>query len=124
MNKELRIKAYEVIKNAGTTVSSFNSSNFVSSFLNGNFVCFPGFADVHVHLREPGFFYKETIASGTKASARGGFTDVCSMPNLNPVPDSFENLKLQSDECSRNLSAICKDGLSVCKCNTYTHRMR
>ena len=97
MNKELRIKAYEVIKNAGTTVSSFNSSNFVSSFLNGNFVCFPGFADVHVHLREPGFFYKETIASGTKASARGGFTDVCSMPNLNPVPDSFENLKLQLD---------------------------
>ena len=76
MNKELRTKAYEVIKKAGTTVSNFNSSDVVSSFLNGNFVCFPGFADVHVHLREPGFSYKETILSGTLASARGGFTDV------------------------------------------------
>ncbi len=57
----------------------------------------PGFADVHVHLREPGFSYKETIASGTRACARGGYTQVCSMPNLNPVPDSYENLKLQLD---------------------------
>ncbi len=97
MNKELRTKAYEVIKKAGTTVSNFNSSDVVSSFLNGDFVCFPGFADVHVHLREPGFSYKETILSGTFASARGGFTDVCSMPNLNPVPDSLENLTLQLD---------------------------
>ena len=59
------------------------------------YVIFPGFADVHVHLREPGFSYKETIASGTRACAAGGYTDVCSMPNLNPVPDSVENLKLQ-----------------------------
>ena len=58
---------------------------------------FPGFADVHVHLREPGFSYKETIKSGTLASAHGGYTDVCSMPNLNPVPDSKENLKKQLD---------------------------
>ncbi|MBQ7284296.1 MAG: amidohydrolase family protein, partial [Oscillospiraceae bacterium] len=58
---------------------------------------FPGFADVHVHLREPGFFYKETIETGTKAAAKGGFTLVCSMPNLNPVPDSAENLKAQQD---------------------------
>ena len=57
----------------------------------------PGFADVHVHLREPGFSYKETIASGTRACARGGYTQVCSMPNLNPVPDSMEHLKLQLD---------------------------
>lgn len=57
----------------------------------------PGFADVHVHLREPGFSYKETIASGTRAAARGGFTLVCSMPNLNPVPDSVENLKREQD---------------------------
>ncbi len=97
MNKELRTKAYEVIKKAGTTVSNFNSSDVVSSFLNGNFVCFPGFADVHVHLREPGFSYKETILSGTLASARGGFTDVCSMPNLSPVPDSLDNLNIQLD---------------------------
>ena len=55
----------------------------------------PGFADVHVHLREPGFSYKETIKTGTLASAHGGYTAVCSMPNLNPVPDSLENLKVQ-----------------------------
>jgi len=58
---------------------------------------FPGFVDVHVHLREPGFVYKETIETGTRAAARGGFTHVCSMPNLNPVPDSAEHLKLQLD---------------------------
>ena len=58
---------------------------------------FPGFLDVHVHLREPGFSYKETILTGTRAAARGGYTSVCSMPNLNPVPDSVENLKEQLD---------------------------
>ena len=52
----------------------------------------PGFADVHVHLREPGFSYKETIASGTRAAARGGYTAVCAMPNLSPAPDSLEHL--------------------------------
>ena len=56
---------------------------------------FPGFIDVHVHLREPGFSYKETIETGTMASARGGYTHVFSMPNLSPVPDSFENLNEQ-----------------------------
>ncbi len=55
----------------------------------------PAFADVHVHLREPGFEYKETIASGTAAAAAGGFADVCSMPNLKPVPDSLEALRPQ-----------------------------
>ena len=63
---------------------------------------FPGFADVHVHLREPGFFYKETIETGTKSAAKGGFTLVCSMPNLNPVPDSAENLKVQQDIIDRD----------------------
>ncbi len=58
-------------------------------------VVFPGFADVHVHLREPGFSYKETVTSGTMAAAHGGYTDVCSMPNLNPVPDSREHLEKQ-----------------------------
>ena len=53
---------------------------------------FPGFVDVHVHLREPGFSYKETIATGTAAAARGGYTAVCAMPNLSPVPDSAQNL--------------------------------
>ncbi len=57
----------------------------------------PGLTDVHVHLREPGFSYKETIQTGTQASARGGYTNVFSMPNLNPVPDNLENLKIQTD---------------------------
>ena len=58
---------------------------------------FPGLSDVHVHLREPGFSYKETIASGTAAAARGGFTTVCAMPTLSPVPDSSENLAPELD---------------------------
>lgn len=65
-------------------------------------VLFPGFVDVHVHLREPGFSYKETIASGTAAAAHGGYTDICSMPNLNPVPDSVDNLRLQTDGIQRD----------------------
>ena len=68
---------------------------------NGMYL-FPGFVDVHVHLREPGFVYKETIESGTASAARGGFTHVCSMPNLNPVPDSMENLALQLDAIKRD----------------------
>ena len=62
-----------------------------------NCCIFPGFSDVHVHLREPGFSYKETMKTGTKACARGGYTHVCPMPNLKPVPDNFENLKQQLD---------------------------
>ena len=62
---------------------------------NRDYTVFPGFADVHVHLREPGFSYKETIASGTRAAAHGGYTAVCAMPNLNPVPDSGEHLAVQ-----------------------------
>ena len=58
-------------------------------------VIFPGFIDAHVHLREPGFSYKETIGTGTKACAAGGYTEVCSMPNLKPVPDSCEHLREQ-----------------------------
>ncbi|MBO7243263.1 MAG: dihydroorotase [Alistipes sp.] len=62
----------------------------------------PAFVDVHVHLREPGFGYKERIATGTMAAARGGYTTVCPMPNLNPVPDSVENLKMQQDIIDRD----------------------
>ena len=54
------------------------------------YVILPGFCDVHVHFRQPGFSYKETIESGCKAAAHGGFTDVCTMPNLKPVPDTME----------------------------------
>lgn len=62
----------------------------------------PAFVDVHVHLREPGYAYKERIATGTMAAARGGYTTVCSMPNLNPVPDCVENLKVQQDIIDRD----------------------
>ncbi len=62
----------------------------------------PGLVDMHVHLREPGYGYKETIASGTRASARGGFTTVCPMPNLNPAPDSLEHIKEQFDIIERD----------------------
>lgn len=68
-----------------------------SSEFSEEYLLLPGFADVHVHLREPGFSYKETIASGTAAGARGGYTHLCSMPNLKPVPDCAANLTLQLD---------------------------
>ena len=64
---------------------------------NHHFVILPGFCDVHVHFREPGFSYKETIESGSRAAARGGYTAVCTMPNLKPVPDSPEHLQPQLD---------------------------
>ena len=60
-------------------------------------VIVPGFVDVHVHFREPGFSYKETIATGTAAAAKGGYTCVCTMPNLNPVPSTLEKLQQQLD---------------------------
>lgn len=62
----------------------------------------PGFVDVHVHLRQPGFSYKETIKTGTLAAAAGGYTAVCSMPNVNPVPDSLEGIKAQTDIIDRD----------------------
>lgn len=62
----------------------------------------PGFCDVHVHLREPGFSYKETILTGTLAGLKGGYTALCSMPNLNPVPDSPKNLQIQLDTIKKD----------------------
>lgn len=62
-----------------------------------NCTVLPGFVDVHVHFRQPGYLYKETIRSGTRAAAAGGFTAVCTMPNLKPAPDSPENLRCQLD---------------------------
>ena len=67
-----------------------------------NMFIVPGFVDVHVHLREPGFFYKETIASGTLAAAHGGYTCVCPMPNLDPVPSTLANLRVQLDIIDRD----------------------
>ena len=74
------------------------------SFHGERFALLPGLADVHVHLREPGFSYKETIRTGSQAAARGGFTTVCAMPNLDPVPDSREHL-------SKELSVIERDAV-------------
>ena len=72
------------------------------SQLDKDTIIVPSFVDVHVHLREPGFFYKETIETGTKAAAHGGYSWVCSMPNLNPVPDSVEHIKVQQDIIDRD----------------------
>lgn len=78
-------------------INVLSSDPSVSVFNSSEYTVFPGFCDVHVHFREPGFSYKETIASGSKAAAHGGYCAVCTMPNLNPVPDSAENLKKQTD---------------------------
>lgn len=71
-----------------------------------NYIIVPGLCDVHVHFREPGFSYKETIASGSAAAAHGGYTAVCTMPNLSPVPDCAEHLKAQLDAIDK--SAVIK----------------
>ena len=79
------------ISDGGFVSGSAGGSKFDISSLS----VFPGFVDVHVHLREPGFSYKETIGSGARAAARGGYTTVCAMPNLSPAPDCAENLEIQ-----------------------------
>jgi dihydroorotase len=75
-----------------TVQETFLALDGTRVFNSPEYTVFPGFCDVHVHFREPGFSYKETMVSGSKASARGGYTAVCTMPNLNPVPDSVEHL--------------------------------
>ncbi len=78
------------------TLSTSISTNGVDAvFYAQDKYLIPGFVDVHVHLREPGFSYKETIKTGTLAAAKGGYTAVCPMPNINPVPDSVENIKTE-----------------------------
>ena len=91
-----------LLSDAALSVFSGESTEGISIF--ENVAILPGFCDVHVHLREPGFSYKETVESGTMAAARGGFTAVCSMPNLSPCPDSKENLKLQLDRIKEGAS--------------------
>ena len=94
----------DVLISDGRIVSIDNNISPVDCeiFDFNNCFMFPGFIDVHVHLREPGFSYKETIKTGSLAAAAGGYTDICSMPNLNPVPDSMEHLKLQLDIIERD----------------------
>ena len=84
------------------SISDSITDNSAVLFDISGYVVFSGFTDVHVHLREPGFSYKETIKSGSMAAARGGYTNVCTMPNLNPTPDSKENLQLQLDIIKRD----------------------
>ena len=83
--------------NVNNIVYSATGEYFSPRGIFYGFDILPGFTDVHVHLREPGFFYKETIKTGTEAAAAGGFVNVVTMPNLNPVPDSLEHLKEQTD---------------------------
>lgn len=81
---------------------SFDISGIASAVSYNNCFILPGFIDVHVHLREPGFSYKETIETGTKAAARGGYTAVCSMPNLNPTPDCVQALDIQIEKINKD----------------------
>ena len=77
--------------------SSLLLDKHLSLYNSNRFTIFPGFCDVHVHFREPGFSYKGTIESESMAAAHGGYTTVCTMPNLNPVPDSLEHLQIEQD---------------------------
>ena len=79
------------------SVSCGGTSVDFAQYDRGNVVVLPGFCDVHVHFREPGFSYKETVASGSRSAAAGGYTAVCTMPNLKPVPDTKEHLREQLD---------------------------
>lgn len=79
----------------------FVADGGLSPVISKKYIIVPGLCDVHVHFREPGFSYKETIASGSAAAAHGGYTAVCTMPNLDPVPDSAEHLQVQLDAIKR-----------------------
>lgn len=80
----------------------FLADGGLSPVILKKYIIVPGLCDVHVHFREPGFSYKETIASGSAAAAHGGYTAVCTMPNLDPVPDSAEHLQVQLDAIKRS----------------------
>ena len=86
---------YMNVGSARSLAARFPVFNILSP--DREYTVLPGFCDVHVHFREPGFSYKETVYSGSLSAARGGYTAVCTMPNLNPVPDCLENLKQQTE---------------------------
>ncbi len=98
----------QIIGMSAVTGSSTGAGDIFSilgisdEFNHSQYAVFPGFCDVHVHFREPGFSYKEDIKSGSLAAAHGGYTAVCTMPNLSPVPDSIENLKIQLDAIKKD----------------------
>lgn len=87
-----------------TEISSTINSNGADRVIDAmdKYFLIPGFVDVHTHLREPGFSYKETIKTGSMAGARAGYTALCTMPNLNPAPDCVDNLKVQTDIIERD----------------------
>ena len=98
-NRRFYLRTDEIGDSAGAKLRACG----VDTFSFSDCYILPGLTDVHVHLREPGFLYKETIATGSMAAAAGGFTKIFAMPNVNPVPDSVKNLKVQTE-------AIAKDG--------------
>lgn len=84
-----------MIHSLGISISSNGADKIFDA--QGKYFLIPGFVDVHTHLRQPGFSYKETIKTGSSAGAKAGYTTLCTMPNLNPAPDCVENLKVQTD---------------------------
>ena len=92
----------DLLVSNGTFAAEGADVSFATQINSNSCFLLPGLADVHVHLREPGFLYKETIATGTKAAARGGYTTVFSMPNLNPAPDCMDALQVQLTAIERD----------------------
>lgn len=101
MQSNLKIFSSDFLTDFTPSADKEVLSHFLKNTQN-NYYIFPGFCDVHVHFREPGFSYKETIATGSAAAAHGGYTAVCTMPNLNPVPDNLRNLNEQIDIIGRD----------------------
>ena len=98
--KIIEVSSFPEFRPSEQELSSYFSAT--QKYNSSQLTVFPGFCDVHVHLREPGFSYKETVRSGTAAAARGGYTAVCSMPNLNPVPDDAQSLAVQTELIDRD----------------------
>ena len=98
--KIIEVSSFPEFRPSEQELSSYFSAT--KKYNSSQLTVFPGFCDVHVHLREPGFSYKETMRSGTAAAARGGYTAVCSMPNLNPVPDDVQSLAVQTELIDRD----------------------
>ena len=94
-------------------VSAPETADVFGVFNFPHYTVFPGFCDVHVHFREPGFSYKETMATGSSAAARGGYTVVCTMPNLKPVPDTKEHLSEQLDIIKKDACIASDTGVNL-----------
>ena len=95
------IRKIDVMLNGGKLFTNFTGQPEITTDLEGLYM-FPGFADVHVHFREPGFSYKETIKTGSYAAAHGGYTAVCTMPNLKPAPSTLAALQQELDIINRD----------------------